>query len=159
MVSLISYLINGIWVMCNTEKIWRIKQQCMKKMTKILFLITVIGITSCSPKISSNFINPQPKLSIDEKVALLDIEHNLPKNNIIKVGELRFQDSGFSTDCSFNSLMTQARNEARKNGANIVKVVDKKKPDLWSTCYRLKIDLYKYDKDVSSLPQYQLKLD
>ncbi|QNK77958.1 MULTISPECIES: hypothetical protein [Winogradskyella] len=131
----------------------------MKKMTKILFLITVIGITSCSPKISSNFINPQPKLSIDEKVALLDIEHNLPKNNIIKVGELRFQDSGFSTDCSFNSLMTQARNEARKNGANIVKVVDKKKPDLWSTCYRLKIDLYKYDKDVSSLPQYQLKLD
>ena len=159
MVSPISYLISGIWVMCNTEKIWRIKQQYMKKMTKILFLITVIGITSCSPKISSSFINPQPKLSIDEKVALLDIEHNLPKNNIIKVGELRFQDSGFSTDCSFNSLMTQARNEARKNGANIVKVVDKKKPDLWSTCYRLKIDLYKYDKDVSSLPQYQLKLD
>jgi hypothetical protein len=55
--------------------------------------------------------------------------------------------------------MTQARNEARKNGANIVKVVDKKKPDLWSSCYRLKIELYKYDGDVSSLPQYKLKLD
>lgn len=130
----------------------------MKKMTKVLFLITVIGFTSCSPKISSNFTNPQPKLSIDEKVALLDIEHNLPEN-IVKVGELRFQDSGFSTDCSFNSLMSQARNEARKNGANIVKVVDKKKPDLWSSCYRLKIELYKHDGDVSSLPQYKLKLD
>ncbi|MEP5340759.1 MAG: hypothetical protein ABJL44_00165 [Algibacter sp.] len=127
-------------------------------MTKTLFLITVIGFTSCSPKISSNFVNPQPKLSIDENVALLDIEHHLPKN-IIKVGELRFQDSGFSTDCSFNSLMTQARNEARKNGANIIKVVDKKKPDLWSSCYRLKIELYKYNGDISALTQYKLKLD
>lgn len=130
----------------------------MKKMIKILFLITVIGFISCSPKISSNFINPQPKLSIDENVALLDIEHHLPKN-IIKIGELRFQDSGFSTDCSFNSLMTQARNEARKNGANIVKVVNKKKPDLWSSCYRLKIELYKYDGDIPALTQYKLKLD
>lgn len=130
----------------------------MKQMTKILFLITVIGFTSCSPKITSNFINRQPKLPIDENIALLDIEHKLPES-IIKVGELRFQDSGFSTDCSFNSLMTQARNEARKNGANIVKVVDKKKPGLWSSCHRLKIELYKHDGDVSSLPQYELKLD
>ena len=130
----------------------------MRKMNKILILITVIGITSCSPKISSNFTNPQSKLSIDEKVALLDIEHILPEN-IVKVGELRFQDSGFTTDCSFNSLMNQARNEARINGANIVKVIDKKKPNLWSTCYRLKIELYKYTGDVSSLPQYKLKLD
>lgn len=130
----------------------------MKQMTKFLSLITVVGFISCSPKITSNFTNPQPKLSLDEKVALLDIEHDLPKN-IIKIGDLRFQDSGFSTDCSFNSLMTQARNEARKNGANIVKVVDKKKPDLWSSCHRLKIELYKYDGDVSSLPQYKLKLD
>ncbi|REG87896.1 hypothetical protein [Winogradskyella sediminis] len=130
----------------------------MKQLTKMLFLITVIGFTSCSPKISSNFINPQPKLSIEQKVALLDIGHKLPKN-LTKIGDLRFQDSGFSTDCSFNSLMNQARMEARKNGANIVKVVDKKKPDLWSSCYRLKIELYRYDGDVSLLPQYKLKLD
>lgn len=134
------------------------KQNHMKQITKMLFLITVIGITSCSPKITSNFTNPQPKLSIDENVALLDIDNNLPEN-VVKVGELRFQDSMFSTDCSFNSLMNQARVEARKNGANIVKVIDKKKPDLWSSCYRLKIELYKYDGDVSSLNQYKLKLD
>ncbi|UOY05769.1 hypothetical protein L0P88_17730 [Muricauda sp. SCSIO 64092] len=88
----------------------------------------------------------------------MDIEHKLPER-ITKIGDLRFQDSGFSTDCSLNSLMNQARIEARKNGANIVKVIDKKKPDLWSSCYRLKIELYKYEGDVSSLPQYKLKLD
>ena len=130
----------------------------MKKLTKMLFLITVFAISSCSPKISSNFTNPQPKLSMDEHVALLDIEHQLPEN-LVKVGDLRFQDSLLSTDCSFNSLMTRARNEARKNGANIVKVIDKKKPDLWSSCFRLKIELYKSNEDVSSLAQYKLKLD
>jgi hypothetical protein len=130
----------------------------MKQITTTLFLITVIGITSCSPKITSNLTNPLPKLAVEDKIALLDLEHELPEN-IIKVGHLRFKDSGFSTDCSFNSLMNKARIEARKNGANIVKVVDKKKPDLWSSCYRLKIELYKYDGDITSLPQYKLKLD
>lgn len=127
-------------------------------MIKILLLVTVMGITGCSPKVTSNLSNPQAKLSLDDQVALLDIEHKLPEN-VIKVGDLRFQDSGFSTDCSFNSLMARARTEARKAGANIVKVVDKKKPDLWSSCYRLKIELYRYNGDVSTLPQYKLKLD
>ena len=130
----------------------------MRTMTKILLVITLIGFTSCSPKITTHFTNPQPKLSLDDQVALLDIQHKLPENTI-KVGDLKYQDTGFTTDCSFNSLMNRARSEARKNGANIVKVVDKKHPDLWSTCYRLKIELHKYDGDVSSLPQYQLKLD
>lgn len=131
----------------------------MKQNTRIIFfLLAVFGIASCSPKISSNLSNPQQELPVDEKVALLDIDHSLPEN-IIKVGELRYQDSGFSTNCSFNSLMTQARSEARKNGANLVKVVDKKKPDLWSSCYRLKLELYNYSGDVSALSQYQIKLD
>lgn len=130
----------------------------MKQLSKVLILIAVIGLTSCSPKVTSNFINPKPKLSIDEKVALLDLEHELPRN-LTKIGDLRFQDSGFSTDCSFNSLMNRARIEARKNGANIVKVIDKKKPDLLSSCYRLKVELYKYEGDVSSLSQYELKID
>lgn len=130
----------------------------MRQITKILLLMAVFGLASCGPKITSNFTNPQPKLSIDEKIALLDIHHKVPEN-ITKIGDLRFQDSGFTSDCSFNSLMNRARIKAQENGANIVKVVEKKKPDLWSSCYRLKIELYKYDGDVSSLPQYKLTLD
>lgn len=130
----------------------------MKTVIKMLLALTVIGLMSCSPKITSNFTNPQPELSNSEKVALLDIDHKLP-DSIMKIGDLKFQDSGFSTDCSFNSLLTQARIQAREQGANIVKVVEKKKPDLWSSCHRLEIELYKYDGDVTSLSQYELKLD
>nr|WP_319570948.1 hypothetical protein [uncultured Draconibacterium sp.] len=128
---------------------------------KIKILIVMIGtivLSACSPKITTNLINKQPALQAEDKIALLDVHHSLPEG-AIKVGDLRFQDSGFSTDCSFNSLMNRARMQARENGANIVKVVEKKAPDLLSSCYRLKIELYKYDGDVTKLPQYQLTLD
>jgi len=130
----------------------------MKQMTKIFFILVVIGLTSCSPKIKSNMSNPHPKLSENEDIALLDINHNLP-DNVVKVGEIRDQDAGASIHCKFDQLMKKARETARENGANIVKVIDKKKPNLWSTCYRLKIELYKYNGDVSTLPQYQLAKD
>lgn len=130
----------------------------MKKRNKIIFAFLIAGLTSCGPRISSTLIDPQPKLQVEEKVALMDFHHELPENTV-KIGDLRFQDSGFSTDCSFNSIMNRARKIARDNGANIVKVVDKKTPDLWSSCYRLKIELYRYNNDISDLPQYQLTLD
>ncbi|CAL68014.1 hypothetical protein [Christiangramia forsetii] len=125
---------------------------------KKLFILLLLGLVSCSPKIKSNLTNSQPKLSSEEKVALLDMEHQLP-NGLIKIGSLKFQDSGFSTDCSFNSIMNQARISARENGANIVKVVEKKNPDIWSSCYRLNLDLYRYSGNVTTLPQHQLTLD
>lgn len=118
----------------------------------------ILGVTSCSPKIRSNFTNSQPGLSTEDAVAFLDVEHKVPED-VTEIGSLRFQDSGFSTDCSFNSILNQARNSARENGANIVKVTEKKTPDLWSSCYRLKIKLYKFEGDVSGLPQYKLSLD
>ncbi|WP_420379148.1 hypothetical protein [Gilvibacter sp.] len=130
----------------------------MNKKIIAFILLAMLCVVGCSPKITADLINPQPKLSLDDKVALLDLEHELPQG-LIRVGSLRYQDSGFSTDCSFNSIMAKARAEARKNGANIVKVTEKKTPDFWSTCYRLKIDLYRYSGDVTTLAQYTLTLD
>lgn len=125
---------------------------------KKLFLLLIILMAGCSPKIKSNLTNAQPELPADEEVVFLDLKHEVPEE-VMKIGSLKFQDTGFSTDCSFNSILNKARIEARKNGANIVKVTEKKSPDLWSSCYRLNIDLYKFDGNVSSLPQYKLTLD
>ncbi|MDR5591580.1 hypothetical protein [Christiangramia sp. SM2212] len=123
-----------------------------------LVVLLIIVVAGCSPKIKSNLTNAQPALSANDEVAFLDLKHEVPQK-VVKIGSLKFQDSGFSTDCSFNSILNKARLEARKNGANIVKVVEKKEPDLWSSCYRLNIDLYKFEGSVSSLPQYKLTLD
>ena len=121
-----------------------------------LFFLTTILI-SCGASIKSNFQTQNKPLTIDDKVAFLDIHHKVPET-AKKLGEGKFGDTGFSTDCDFNSNLVQARKIARQNGANIVKVTEKKTPDLWSSCYRIKVEYYYYDGNVLDLQQYQLQI-
>ena len=85
-----------------------------------LSILILFSIISCSPKISSSFDARHPPLTVDDKVAFLDIQHEVP--------------------------------------AGAKKVVRKKKPDIWSSCYRLKIEFYSYDGNLSALQQYQLQI-
>jgi hypothetical protein len=127
---------------------------------KRIILIFGIGflITSCSSTIQSNFSSQEKALTIEDKVAFLDLNHQVPAE-AKKLGEAKFGDSGFSTDCDFNSNLIKARQIARQNGANIVKITEKKTPDLWSSCYRMKVEFYLFNGDVKSLPQYQLQIN
>lgn len=117
----------------------------------------VLILTSCASTIKTNISNKETALTTNDKVAFLDLNHNIPET-AKKIGNAKFGDSGFSTDCDFNSNLIKARQIARENGANIVKVTESKKPNLWSTCYRIKVDFYKYEGDVTSLQQYQLQI-
>lgn len=122
-----------------------------------LSIVILFFITSCSPKITSSFDAKHPPLTVDDKVAFLDIQHKVPAG-AKKTGTAKFGDTGFTTDCGFDSNLIKARKAARENGANIVKVVRKKKPDIWNSCYRLEIEFYFYDGDVAGLEQYQLQI-
>ena len=137
-----------------TNKPYKFNKLHMKHFIFILFSTILV---SCGASIKSNFQTQNKALSIDDKVAFLDVHHKVPEN-AKKLGEGKFGDTGFSTDCDFNSNLVQARKIARQNGANIVKVVEKKTPDLWSSCYRMKIEFYFYDGNVTELPQYQLQI-
>lgn len=127
-------------------------------MKYLVFIFFAITLMSCGASIKSNFQTQKNALTIDDKVAFLDINHKVP-DNATKLGDGKFGDTGFSIDCDFNSNLVQARKLARKNGANIVKVIEKKSPDIWSSCYRMKVEFYFFDGDVSALPQYQLQIN
>ncbi|MCH5598516.1 hypothetical protein [Niabella ginsengisoli] len=93
-------------------------------MKPALLLMLSIILVSCSASIKSNFQSSNHPLTIEDKVAFLDVHHKVPENTK-KLGEAKFGDTGFSTDCDFNSNLVKARKLARQNGANIVKVVEK----------------------------------
>ena len=95
---------------------------------------------------------------MDDKVAFLDLQHIVPEGTK-KLGQAKYGDSGFSTNCDFNTNLISARKLARANGANIVKVVEKSTPDLWSSCYRITVEFYFYEGDVSKLNQYQVQIN
>ena len=115
-------------------------------------------LISCSASISTSFTSQNKPLTIEDKVAFLDLINKVPEG-AKKLGEATYGDSGFSTSCDFNTILINARKSARANGANIVKVVKKSTPDLWSTCYRITVEFYFYEGDVSKLPQYQLQIN
>lgn len=127
-------------------------------MKRVTFIVLSVLLASCSSKISSNIISQNKSLTIEDKVAFLDIQHLVPEN-VKKIGDARYQDTGFSTNCDLYTNLVSARKLARQNGANIVKVIEKKTPDLWSSCYRIKVEFYYYEGDVTKLKQYQLQIN
>lgn len=64
------------------------------------------------------------------------------------LGKIKIGDGVFKTDCSYETVVGEAKEKARKAGANIVKITEVKEPDGWSSCYRIKADIY-YAADIS----------
>ena len=130
----------------------------LKIRKKSLIIALTFLLVSCGANIKSNFNEQLKPLTIEDKVAFLDIQNQVPEG-AKKIGNAKFGDSGFSTDCDFNTNLISARKLARANGANIVKVIKKTTPDLWSTCYRITVEFYYFSGDVTKLPQYQLQIN
>jgi hypothetical protein len=127
-------------------------------MKRLCIAILPFLLISCAANIQSSFTSQYKPLTIEDKVAFLDIQNPVPENTK-KIGEAKYGDSGFSTSCDFNTNLISARKLARANGANIVKVISKSTPDLWSSCYRIKVEFYFYEGDVTKLSQYQLQIN
>ena len=127
-------------------------------MKKLLIVILPSLLISCGANIKSNFTEKLKPLTIENKVAFLDLENKLPEN-VKKIGEAKYGDCGFSTNCGFDTNLINARKLARENGANIVKVVKKVTPDLWSSCYRITVEFYYYEDDVTKLSQYKIQIN
>ncbi|MCR8666516.1 DUF2846 domain-containing protein [Aestuariibaculum sp. M13] len=110
--------------------------------TPIILLIALF-LHSCSPKIRSSLTDTKfPQLEDTEQVFLLGREDDIPENSLF-VGDLKIGDSGFTTDCGYETVIENAKLTAKKSGANLVQLVEIKKPGFESTCYRIKAKMYR----------------
>lgn len=64
------------------------------------YFILSLLLIGCSTTVQSNFYQQERPLTINDKVAFLDVHHRVPEN-AKKLGEAKLGDSGFSTDCDF----------------------------------------------------------
>ena len=112
---------------------------------KIIFaFVTLLIIAqSCAPRIKSSLTDDiNPSLSSDEAVYVLYDNLLIPENSDY-VGQLKAGSTGFTTDCGYGSIMSAAKEEARKKGSNIIAIIKFKKPSMTNTCYRIKANLYR----------------
>lgn len=90
-------------------------------------------------------------------IAILDLYHNIP-NTTEKVSQIEIKGNAFSKYCSFNQLMAQAVEKARKIKANIIRVIEKKPPNQFRSCFKVKVEFHKFNGNIDNLPQYYLEV-
>lgn len=114
----------------------------MKK-TIILTLLIAAILQSCSPKIRTHLATESFKpLAAETEILIVNQNEKVPVDFKF-VGELKIGDSGFSTDCGYSKVISDAKESAKKSGANLIHLTEVKKPNLGSSCFRIKAKLYR----------------
>ena len=113
------------------------------------FLIFLVGLfifaISCSPKISTSISKNYAALDYRENVVVFGLEDAEPENAEL-LGTVKIGDSGFTTDCSLETVIEKAKTEARKIGGNAIKITKHDSPStLGSSCHRITANILKID--------------
>lgn len=99
------------------------------------------------------FINTLKAQSQLHNVVVLD-ENSSIQIESAAIGSINFKDKGFKIKCSYEEGIRFLKKEAIKQNANLIKITEHKKPDLWSSCHRFEADIYyvadpgKYEKEI-----------
>lgn len=81
---------------------------------------------------------------IQDGILVLSSQDELPADAKI-VDNIRIIDWGLKINCGYMRTMKQARDKAEFVGGNVLRITKLKKPDAWSSCYRVWGDVYKMD--------------
>ena len=61
-----------------------------------------------------------------------------PQKKYTILGIISIEDSGFTTDCSYDVVLKKAEEKAREVGADALEIIKVESPDFISSCYRIK---------------------
>lgn len=118
--------------------------------TYFCFILIVIGLSGCSPKITSSVTAAHTPLAKDAEVLVLEIDAPMPENAEV-LGQIKIGDTGFTTkNGNYAAVLNIAKDEARKAGGNVVKITEHKSPDMLSSMHRIKAVILRVD-DLSVL--------
>lgn len=127
-----------------------------------ILCIVSLCLATCTPSVSYISTNLAVGNARDKNC---DIDVYLEGQNIerptVIVGKIDIGDTGFTIDCSMDTVLQLAKNRACAEGANAIKIIQIKEPDFYSTCYRMNALLLTYteneaDKSIpSNKPEVQ----
>lgn len=118
--------------------------------TYFCFILIVIGLSGCSPKITSSVTAAHTPLAKDAEVLVLEIDAPMPENAEM-LGQIKIGDTGFTTkNSNYAAVLNIAKDQARQAGGNVVKITEHKSPDMLSSMHRIKANILRVD-DLSVL--------
>lgn len=112
----------------------------MKRFHFLIFIVVSILLISCNATITKNITKSYPVTSYDEEMTLYDLDEIIPYEYDV-IGTAKAGDSGFSLNCGYDFVVDQLMSEARKAGGNAIRIIYHKRPDVWSSCHRIKVEI------------------
>ena len=111
------------------------------KLKFIVLLFSCFMIFSCAPSIYTNISIPKPALSENQNIAVYDEKDISPPNSKV-LGIVVLGDSGFTTNCDFETMIEIAKSESRKAGGNAIKIIKHILPNFFgSSCHRIEANI------------------
>ncbi len=120
-------------------------------MKKEIVAFLCLGLLyACSPKISTKLSSGTSYKSLDKdaKLYVYLVDEAMPKE-LDEIGDISVGGSIYIKECSFKRMLDKAKEEARGLGANVLKIIDYKTPNVFShACYRVNALLYKGENTI-----------
>jgi len=134
----------------------------MKKNYGLIIIISLILLSSCSPKISTNLSKTYAPLDYKQEIVTIGLSESEP-DNLEVLGQVKIGDTGFSTKCGYDIMINKAKLEARKAGGNAIKIVEHKPPTFFgSSCHRITAKILKIEdieNYISKVEEEEVLLD
>ena len=109
-------------------------------------LVLISLLFSCTPKINTELLSSSKESRSHLNYlpfAIIETETDTINQNQNEIlGKIEIKDSGLSINCDFESIKEIAKKESLKLGENCFVITEHKKPSKWSTCHRIKADVY-----------------
>jgi len=105
------------------------------KPTYQLFILTLLIISSCAPKVTTRLSTMAPSSERYPEIRVYKVEDKTPADATI-LGMVKVGDNGFSSNCGFFEVLDKAIEQAKLTGGNAIKIIRHIPPGR-STCHRI----------------------
>jgi len=114
------------------------------KQTGFLLLAVLVLFSSCSPRITTSIQKSYEPIARTQEIRVLKSLNDVPQTAEL-LGKVDVGDSGFTNNCSYDTVLNAAMMEARKAGGNTICITKYHAPDYSSSCHRIAANIYKVD--------------
>ena len=110
-------------------------------MKRILFTVAVIvALFGCGTSKKVSVLHYETPTT--EEVQIIGTGQTVPTGAKL-LGSISIGDSGFTTKCTYAEVIKDAITQAQAMGGNILYIKKHREPNMWSTCHRIKCEVYK----------------
>ena len=138
---------NRFFYICkkNSESKYNSKLKMIRMQKTLFYLISLtLLLSSCSARISTSIQKTYPPVDQSQEIQVLLSLRDVPPTAEL-LGKVDVGDSGFTTNCSYDTVLNAAKAEARKIGGNMICIINHLTPDFYSSCHRISTNIYKSD--------------